>query len=114
VYVQRVDADAEAVRVSTDGGGEPVFGPDGHELFYRSTSQLFVAELAFEPELAVTSRRPLFDVSDIATGYPHANYDLSPDGHTFVMVRLNPSSRVMVIQNLPALVARLSNGDVGR
>jgi len=114
VYVQRVDAAGEAVRVSTDGGGEPVFGPDGHELFYRSTSQLFVAELAFEPELAVTSRRPLFDVSDIATGYPHANYDLSPDGHTFVMVRLNPSSRVMVIQNLPALVARLSNGDVGR
>ena len=49
-------------------------------------------------------------MSDIATAFPHANYDLSPDGRTFVMVRLNPSSRIMVIQNLPALVRKLSGG----
>jgi Tol biopolymer transport system component len=31
----------------------------------------------------------------------------SPDGKTFVMVRLNPASRIMVIQNLPGLVEKL-------
>jgi serine/threonine protein kinase len=113
VYVRGLDEDGEGVRVSVDGGGEPVFGPDARELFYRSSSKLFVAELAHEPELSVTSRRPLFDVSDIATGYPHANYDLSPGGSTFVMVRWNPASRIMVIQNLPALVRRLSGGEPG-
>jgi hypothetical protein len=47
-------------------------------------------------------------VGDIATATPHRNYDISPDGQLFAMVRYNPSTRVMVIQNLPALVARLS------
>jgi Tol biopolymer transport system component len=105
--------DGPQVRVSSDGGSEPVFGPDGTELYYRTASKLFVAELTHEPELTVTSRRVLFDVGDIATGFPHANYDISPDGRTFVMVRLNPSSRIMVIQNLPALVRRLSDGQRG-
>ena len=110
VYVRAVVGDGEQVRVSLDGGSEPVFGPDGRELFFRTASELFVAELAHEPELAVTLRRVLFDVSDIATGFPHANYDMSSDGRTFVMVRLNPASRIMVIQNLPALVRKLSGG----
>jgi len=43
----------------------------------------------------------------MGTATPHANYDISPDGKTFVMVRLNPASRIMVLQNLPALVAKL-------
>ena len=111
VYVRAMDGDGAQVRVSSDGGSEPVFGPDGRELFYRTASELLVAKLAHEPELAVRSRRVLFDVSDIATGFPHANYDISPDGRTFVMVRLNPSSRIMVLQNLPALVRKLSGGE---
>jgi serine/threonine protein kinase len=114
VYLRALLGGGEQVRVSLDGGSEPVFGPDGRELFYRTASELLVAELAHEPALAVTSRRVLFDVSDIATGFPHSNYDLSPDGRTFVMVRLNPSSRIMVIQNLPALVRKLSGQNGGR
>jgi len=111
VYVRAMSGDGDQVRVSPEGGSEPVFGPEGRELFYRTASELFVAELTHEPELAVVSRRVLFDVSDVATGFPHVNYDISPDGRTFVMVRLNPSSRIMVIQNLPALVRKLSGGE---
>ncbi|MDH4348433.1 MAG: hypothetical protein OEW17_06485, partial [Gemmatimonadota bacterium] len=59
---------------------------------------------------SVTARQTLFPVSDMSTATPHANYDVSPDGKTFVMVRLNPASRIMVIQNLPGLVARLRGG----
>ena len=44
---------------------------------------------------------------DIVTSTPHANYDVSSDGATFAMVQNNPSTRIMVIQNLPALVAKL-------
>jgi hypothetical protein len=43
---------------------------------------------------------------------PHANYDISPDGHSFAMVRRSPANRIVVIQNLPALIRRLqSAGD---
>jgi serine/threonine-protein kinase len=110
VYVRAVFGGGEQVRVSLDGGTEPVFGPNGRELFYRTATELYVAELELEPQLAIRSRRALFDVSDIATATPHTGYDVSPDGRTFVMVRLNPSSRVMVIQNLPALVRGLAGG----
>jgi hypothetical protein len=44
---------------------------------------------------------------------PHANYDISPDGEHFVMVRRSPSTRIMIIQNLPALVERLQGAGAG-
>jgi hypothetical protein len=40
----------------------------------------------------------------MAGGVPHANYDISPDGQTFVMVRRSPATRIMVLQNLAAIV----------
>ncbi|CAN5894363.1 hypothetical protein BH24GEM1_BH24GEM1_25690 [soil metagenome] len=37
----------------------------------------------------------------------------SPDGTTFVMVRRSPAARIIVIQNLPALVRRLRGERAG-
>jgi hypothetical protein len=68
------------------------------------------ATIATRPALAVTSRKALFPATAIVTANPHANFDVSPDGKTFAYVRSNPSSRVMVIQNLPAMVAKLGAG----
>ena len=100
-----------------DGGAEPVWGPGGQEIFYRggpnSAPKLIAAAIETRASLSVTSRRELFSVADMATATPHANYDVSPDGKTFVMVRNNPSTRIMVIQNLPALVAKERGGAVG-
>ncbi len=115
VFVRPLGRDGDVVQVSVTGGIEPVWGPDGKELFYRSgaggASQLMAADIATSPGLAVSSRRALFPVGDIATATPHGNYDISPDGKTFVMVRYNPATRIMVIQNLPALVAKLTGSD---
>ena len=57
--------------------------------------------------LGVTARQELFSLVDLVGTQPHANYDVSPDGSTFAMVRRSPSTRIMVIQNLPALVERI-------
>jgi hypothetical protein len=38
---------------------------------------------------------------------PHANYEVSLDGRTFVMIRRSPANRIVVLQNLPELVRRL-------
>ncbi len=48
-----------------------------------------------------------FPIGEIVGTSPHANYDVSPNGKTFVMVRRSPAARIMVIQNLPALVRRV-------
>jgi serine/threonine-protein kinase len=111
VYVRPV-AGGDPVQVSVAGGVEPLWGPEGNELFYRSaeaksTPMLIRAAVTTTPAFSVASRQALFSVMDVATATPHRNYDISPDGRTFAMVRYNPATRIMVIQNLPALVRKL-------
>jgi serine/threonine-protein kinase len=111
VYVRDLAGEQDQVLVSLDGGTEPVWSHDGRELYYRETSQgdphLVAAGIRTSPTIAVTGRKRLFPVGDIVGTNPHANYDISPDGKTFAMVRRSPAARIVVIQNLPALVRRL-------
>ena len=111
VYVRDLRGEGDQVLVSLDGGNEPVWSRDGKELFYRETKAgdpyLVAAGIAAMPALHVIGRKRLFPIVDIVGTNPHANYDVSPDGKTFVMVRRSPAARIVVIQNLPALVRRL-------
>ncbi|MEO8637029.1 MAG: protein kinase [Gemmatimonadales bacterium] len=114
VYVQSLTDDGDQVQVSQEGATEAIWAPDGRELFYRTTYrgevQLGAATIATTPTLAVTGQRILFPISDMVGTAPHANFDISPDGRTFAMVRRSPGSRIMVIQNLSALLRRLRDG----
>jgi Tol biopolymer transport system component/tRNA A-37 threonylcarbamoyl transferase component Bud32 len=113
VYVRRLDGTGDQIQVSVGGGTESAWSPDGKELYYRggvssesrAEPAMVVATIATTPALAVTSRKALFPAQGIAS-VPHSNFDVSPDGKSFVFVRSNPSSRVMVIQNLAAMVER--------
>ena len=117
VYVRPFRGDGDQVQVSVSGGSEPVWGPDGRELFYRGQGEdepnLMKATVQAQPQFAVTSRVALFPVTDMVAAAPHANYDISPDGRTFAMVRRSPATRIMVIQNLPGLVRRLRGTSEG-
>ncbi|HEX5577460.1 MAG TPA: hypothetical protein VFX40_03740, partial [Gemmatimonadaceae bacterium] len=101
----------DVVQVSQDGGTEPVWGSTGRELFYRSGSEanidLMSAVVTTSPSFEVVSRRKMFPVPEIVAANPHANYDIAPDGRSFVMVRRSPSNRIVVLQNLPQLVAAI-------
>jgi serine/threonine-protein kinase len=117
VYLQPMDGKGDQLQVSQEGGTEPVWSPDGRELFYRGNRAgqgvLEAATLRTTPSLSIMSVRALFPVTDMVGTAPHANFDISPDGRTFVMVRRNPGSRIVVIQNLPGLLRRL-RGAAGR
>ena len=111
VYVRPLGRQGDLVQVSLDGGSEPVWGPDGRELFYRGVDRgqavLASAGLRLTPELSVLARRTLFPIDEMVGSATHANYDIAPDGRTFVMVQRSPATRIMVIQNLPGLVNRM-------
>jgi len=115
VYVRPLDGDGDVVQVSQNGGNEPVWARDGRELFYRGFTveghpMFFVARPAGVAGFAVASRQALFSLTDYVGTQPHANYDVSPDGRSFAMVRRSPSTRIMIIQNLPSLIQRLGGG----
>ena len=112
LYVRPLSGDGDEVQVSQNGATEPVWSRDGRELFYRGISErgvdLVAATVRTSPTFDVISRRNLFPVWDMGAAFPHANYDISPDGKTFALVRRSPASRIVVIQNLPELVKSMT------
>ena len=67
----------------TDGGGSavPAWAPDSRHLYYTTGHGWAVAELQTAPSLAVVGRRSVGEF-----GFLTDDYDLSPDGQTFVVV----------------------------
>lgn len=84
------------MQVSATGTDDnPVaWGPDSRRLYYASADGLTVIELQTSPTLAVVRRRT------IRRFLPNADYDLSPDGKTFVVVTpVRASADVFVAVN---------------
>jgi len=110
VYVRSLSGDGDQVQVSLDGGTEPMWSRNGRELFYRRPRagqvDLVVAGVQTSPLFRVIDRKTLFQATEFDAAQPHSNYDVSPDGKEFVMVRRNPSSHIVIIQNLPELMRR--------
>ena len=76
--------------VSTNGGTEPVWSPDGREIFYRPLGGdgLIVVAITTDPSFSASRPKRLFDGSFVLDK-PQvglANYDIDPDGRRFVMV----------------------------
>jgi Tol biopolymer transport system component len=111
VYVRPLSGNAEQMQVSRAGGTEPMWSPDGHELFYRAETDghTVLRDAVVDPRgsFRILSQSTLFAVDEYDAAQPHANYDVAPDGRSFVMVHRAPTGRLAVIQNLPELVRRL-------
>jgi hypothetical protein len=83
VYARRVDGE-ERAQVSTGGGSEPRWTPAGREALYWNGDTLFAVSIS--TTLSVGARRSVL-VGVFAREPFHSNYDVSPDGKTFVMLR---------------------------
>jgi Tol biopolymer transport system component len=86
IYVQAVTDFSHRWQVSTIGGSEPVWAGRGRELFYRSGDAMMVVSVATQPAFSAGAPRILFRGAYLA-GDGLTNYDVSPDGRRFLMVR---------------------------
>jgi serine/threonine-protein kinase len=73
-------------QISRDGGTEPVWAPRGQELFYRNGGAMMVVGIKTEPTFTGGSPVVLF-TGRYTSGRPVANYDISPDGQRFLMIK---------------------------
>ncbi len=86
IYVQPYPGPGGKWPISAEGGTEPHWSADGRELFYRLGDKMMVVEVQSEP--AFTSGRPqLVFEGPYVLGNSVANYDISPDGQRFLMIK---------------------------
>jgi serine/threonine-protein kinase len=73
--------------ISRDGGISPVWGPDGRELFYRSLNEevMMIVRIETEPVFTYSTPEVLFKGSYFRSR--NRNYDISPDGQRFLMLK---------------------------
>ena len=99
VYVRPFPGSGGRWQVSLDGGSEPVWAANGHELFYRNGTKMMVAAIALHPTFTVGARRELFE-GNYVNDPVYRSYDVTRDGQAFVMVRSpKPSADFIVVLN---------------
>ena len=108
VYVRAFPGPPSKWPVSLDGGSEPRWSSDGRHIYYRSEARkLIEAAVTTSPTFAVSARAVLFDDPYVKTPRHSAQYDVSPDGSGFVMIRRGETeSKVLGIVNFRTVLAR--------
>jgi len=97
--------------VSTGGGSEPRWSSDGRELFYKSANQLMSVAVTTAPTLTLGTPQRLFSVAGYRGARNRQQYDVTPDGQRFLMIKLletgTPPEAVYVEQWFTELRAKL-------
>jgi Tol biopolymer transport system component len=87
IYVQSYPGPGGKFQISTDGGTEPVWNPNGRELFYRTGDKMMAVDIATNPGFTAGKPRMLFEGPYAPTPATFPNYDVSPDGQRFLMLK---------------------------
>ena len=86
VYVQEFPEPRHKWQVSTRGGTEPLWNPNGRELFYRSPDgHVMAVPVQAGPELSTGTPQPLFETR-FSPVIARAHYRPAPDGQRFLVL----------------------------
>jgi hypothetical protein len=90
--------------ISTEGGTEPAWRPQGGELYYRNGASMMAVAIRTSPALEVGAPRELFRGPFVEDRYGDRSYDVMPDGRHFLMFEANPAAapELRVIRNWAA------------
>jgi Tol biopolymer transport system component len=87
LYVQPYPGPGGKWQISTEGGTEPTWNPNGRELFYRSGDKMMAVDISTQPTFTAGKPRVLFEGRYEPTPATFPNYDVSPDGKRFLMLK---------------------------
>lgn len=91
----------EKVQISNSGGSQPVWARDGRELFYRNGDQMMAVSVERGADFVAGQPSLVFE-GDYEAGVGFwANYNVSPDGKSFVMIKrtTEPPREINVVLN---------------
>ena len=87
IYVQPYPGPGGKWQISTEGGSEPIWNPNGKEIFFRNGKKMMSVEVSTEPGFSAGKPRVLFEGDYGLAGAAIPNYDVSPDGQRFLMLK---------------------------
>jgi serine/threonine-protein kinase len=85
LFVRPLPGPGPQIAVSTEGGTEPVWSPDGKTLYYRGLTNLMAAPVVERPALSILPAIPLF-ADTFKLSVAHGGYDIFPNGREFLML----------------------------
>ena len=110
IHVQSFPDLQDKWTVSRNGGVDPVWGPDGSELFFRTADALMAVNIETDPTFSFDSPRVLFRQNEYLWGN-FRSYAASLDGQRFLMSKIaEPADRtgLIVVDNWFEELARLA------
>jgi eukaryotic-like serine/threonine-protein kinase len=87
IYVQPYPGPGGKWQISTEGGTEPVWNRNGRELFYRRGDKMMAVDITTQSSFSAGNPRVLFEGRYALTPLTFPNYDVSPDGQRFLMLK---------------------------
>ena len=103
IYVRPFRSSGEKSPISIEGGNEPVWSPNGRELFYRNGDAMMAVDVSTGPVFAAGKPRVLFEKRYERTLALWPNYAVSRDGQRFLMVKAldgeETSTQINVVLN---------------
>jgi serine/threonine-protein kinase len=98
IYVQPYPGPGGKWQISTEGGTEPAWNPNGRELFYRTGDKMMAVDIATKPGFTVGKPRMLFEGQYEVTPGAFPSYDVSSDGQRFLMLKSSESAQAAPTQ----------------
>jgi len=103
IYVRPYPGPGGQWQVSTEGGTEPVWNSNGRELFYRNGDKMMAVEITTQPGFSAGNPEMLFEKQYASVLVRVPNYDVSPDGQRFLMIKGSeqaaPVTQINVVLN---------------
>ena len=103
IYVQPYPGPGGKYQISTEGGTEPVWNPNGRELFYRSGDKMMAVDITTQPSFSPGKPYMLFEGPYLSLSATLPSYDVSPDGQRFLMLKANDqtqaTTQINIVQN---------------
>ncbi len=103
IYVRPFPGPGGKWQISDNGGTEPVWNPKGHELFYREDKKMMAVEYEGQQTFSAGKPMELFEGPYVPTPRSFPDYDVSPDGQRFLMLKpaedVQSSSHLVVVVN---------------
>ena len=109
VYVQAFPGPGGRWQVSVDGGVEPMWAPNGRELFYRNGEKLMAVPIeSTATSIGAGTPALLFEKRYVLSGEGRY-YDVAPDGQRFVMLKpvATAGDSLIVVQGFTRELERL-------